>query len=228
MTTARSPMMMTKLLGVCRRSAPALAGAALTLALIAAPAFSQANTQPVPQNPVNQPPAKGERKDTQAGGSPAPVPAPGEPLTVAGITMTPPVGWKKEKPSSGMRAAQYAIPDPAGADKPGGTVAYFANIGGTVDDNINRWIAQIADSTEGAQREEFTVGALKVNTLKITGTYSTGGMGGPAEPQKDTTMLGAVISGGPTGPVFIKATGPKALMQSNEAAWKEMLKGVKM
>jgi hypothetical protein len=172
----------------------------------------------VPQNPATNPHAAkpaGPGASDEAGV-----------LKVGGVSMTVPKSWVKEQPSSGMRAAQYKIPDPADDKKPSGIVAYFTNIGGTVDDNINRWVGQISEPAAPPERKEFAAaGALKVFTVSVTGTFTDTMRGGG--PAKDTTLLGAVITGGPQGPLFIKATGPKDVMAKQVEAWEKMLKEAK-
>ncbi|HVZ93782.1 MAG TPA: hypothetical protein VG797_04665 [Phycisphaerales bacterium] len=179
--------------------------------------------EPVPENPVTHPPAKPsapKSEDKKA------APSAGEPTVAGGVVFAQPKDWVKETPRSAMRAAQFKIPD-ADTNKPSGTVAFFAKIGGSVDDNVNRWVGQVTEQAEPPKREEFMVGTLKVNTVSVTGTFTDGMAANPA-PQKQTTLLGAVVSGGPEGPVFIKATGPKDLMAKQVEGWTAMLKGVKL
>ena len=51
-----------------------------------------------------------------------------------------PDGWIARTPLSSMRLAEYILPSDTGAEKP--ILAVFSGIGGTVDENINRWYGQ--------------------------------------------------------------------------------------
>ena len=61
-----------------------------------------------------------------------------------------PEGWVEEKPSSSMRVAQYRLP---GSESLGGDaeLAVFSAIGGTVDQNVQRWLGQF-ESVEAPGR----------------------------------------------------------------------------
>ena len=59
----------------------------------------------------------------------------------SGLKFTVPEGWIEEKPSSSMRKSQFRLP---GLKSPSGDVevAVFAGIGGSVEQNVTRWINQ--------------------------------------------------------------------------------------
>lgn len=180
--------------------------------------------EPVPPNPATHPPAAKPAPPAPQGD--APQTADDGTIRAAGIAFAPPKAWRKEAPSSPMRAAQFAVPDPADAAKSAGSVVFFTKIGGSVDDNINRWIAQMSDVTRGPEREVFeAAGALKVHSVLVVGTFTdTMRADGP---KKNSMLLGAVVTGGPEGPVFIKATGTEAALGAQAEAWKAMLKSAK-
>jgi len=144
----------------------------------------------------------------------------------AGIDFTLPSGWTSETPSSNMRLAQASIPGPGGP----GQLAVFnfgAGVGGDVDSNIQRWVGQV-DPDPGAQpaRETFdTKDGLRVTWVEVAGTLKASPMGGPASPQPNSRLLGAVVEG-PGGPWFFKATGPKATLDPERDHFLEMLRSV--
>lgn len=138
-----------------------------------------------------------------------------------GLTFTSPEGWVEETPSSGMRRLQYRLPAAAGDAE----VAVFADIGGTPEQNISRWISQfttedgapVADEAKVTQEE---IGGFNVTLLDVAGTYSgamsapMAGQGGGASP--GYRMLAAVIETG-SGPWFVKLTG----LQDSVAEWED-------
>jgi len=140
----------------------------------------------------------------------------------AGLTFSVPEGWVPQTPSSSMRAAQFAMPSgEEGVDD--AILAVFASIGGTVEQNITRWIDQVSNPENPAARDTREVGSLTVHTVVVTGTFSAGMMSGGGAPAPGTTLLGAVITGGPGGPVFLKATGPKEAIENNFGAWEALI-----
>jgi len=158
---------------------------------------------------------------------PTAAPAPtGDTFSAGGLIFTIPEGWAARSPSSSMRAAELAIPssEEGVAD---GVLAVFASIGGTVDQNINRWIGQVAAQTTEPVRETHKVGTLTVHTVSVTGTFNAGMMAGGSGPASGTTLLGAVVEGGPGGAIFLKATGPESVMSANVEKWNALIDGAK-
>lgn len=137
---------------------------------------------------------------------------------VAGLNLTVPAAWEavpKEQLST-MRAAQYTIPAAAGDAQGGEMIAYAfgPGQGGPATMNIERWLRQMT-LDEGVQPVVYqsSVGELKVMELYAEGTLLPSSMGaGPKEAQAGSAIYGVVIEGGPKGSVFLKLTGPKALV----------------
>lgn len=167
----------------------------------------------------------------EAAPAPAQVAAPAAPEggeVVAGVMWEIPESWGVETPNTSMRAAQYSIPAPEGSDLEDATVAVFAGIGGTVQQNIDRWVGQMSDLEGEPQIESFGVGDLLVTHVAATGTLTVGmPMGGSGEPRPGTMLLGAVIGGGPQGNVFLKATGPREVLEAHRDEWDALLRSVK-
>jgi hypothetical protein len=160
----------------------------------------------------------------------------GTPVTLAGITFTPPTAWKDLGPS-GMRKAEYCF-GPIGSDKDSATVTAFyfgPSGGGGIDANINRWIGQMklpdgADPEKAITREETMVDGMKVHTVQLAGTYnaSMGGpmMGGKTMPMEGY-MMSAVVLEAPQGNVFFKLTGPKETATQMNVGFHAMLAAIK-
>jgi hypothetical protein len=143
----------------------------------------------------------------------------------AGLIYELPAGWQRVPPESQMRLDQAKIPGPGGeADL---AVFFFgAQGGGGVEDNLNRWAAQIEGA--GPQRDTFTSEDLRISTIDASGTLKASTMGtGPATPQPDSRLLGAVIEGA-GGPWFFKVTGPQQTVSEQREAFLQMLRNAKL
>ena len=147
--------------------------------------------------------------------------APAEPVKVGAFTFMVPEGWKSVTPSSSMRKAQLEIAQ--GSDKAEVTFFQFgAGQGGTVAENVARWFAQFAGSEDKRKTETVQAGSVKINYATTEGTFSSGMPGGPSTPMKDYALCGAIVES-PEGNVFIKMTGPVALVKSSTEAFKKMV-----
>lgn len=149
------------------------------------------------------------------------------PNAVAGIHWTVPSGWSAQ-PKRQMRAATYTAPAPKeGIDAGECGVFYFGKgQGGSVEDNLNRWVMQF----EKGGKHEFgskDVNGLKVSTVKVTGTYlaPSGPMMESQGKMPDYRLLGAIVET-PQGAVFFKFTGPAQTVDANEAAFDQMVNSV--
>ena len=209
-----------------------LLGIVLVAAGIAAGVYvagGRAQTSPPPQTsplPPDHPPL------------PAPAPLPSVPPPPAesgtgarGLTWTAPPGWAAEPPRSAMRRAQYRIP---GATGPAECVVFYfgPGQGGDARANVARWAGQFqrpdgAPLGDAFTTREITVGDLPVTLVEVTGTY-VGGMGsGPAgAPQPDHMLLGAIAEG-PDARWFFRATGPRATLEKERAAFERMIRSLK-
>lgn len=145
----------------------------------------------------------------QAPNQPAAHPVPKGDL---GIEWTAPSHWKLG-PARPMRKATYEIPQAEG-DSEGAELAVFyfgEGQGGDVDANIKRWVAQFGDiKDDDVKRSERSANELKQTIVEIQkGTYTNSmAMHGPKGPQKDFSLLGAVVEA-PSGKYFFKMTGPE-------------------
>ncbi len=132
-----------------------------------------------------------------------------------GLSWKPPAGWTAEPPSSSMRVVTYRIPAASG-DAEGGEVGvfFFGREGGSVDANVNRWLAQFTPELGSAKpvRQVETWKGIRVTRVSAEGTYSSGMPGGPRTPKTAFALLGAIAEG-PGGNVFFKLTGPRKTVQ---------------
>jgi hypothetical protein len=146
------------------------------------------------------------------------------PNAVAGIHWTVPQGWTS-LPKQQMRAATYKVPSPKEGVEPGDCgVFYFGNgQGGTVEDNLKRWISQF----ENGGKHEFSstvINNLKVNTVQVVGTYlaPSGAMMESTDKKPNYRLLGAIVEA-PQGMVFFKFTGPAQTVEANEPAFNQLV-----
>ncbi|MBZ0117450.1 MAG: hypothetical protein K8H88_10670 [Sandaracinaceae bacterium] len=147
------------------------------------------------------------------------------------------IGWTagepfvSRRPENTMRVAEYGVRDHAGATL---VVSHFGRSeggGGSVRENIDRWIGQFTqpdgrNSQEVARIEERRVNDLAVTTIDVRGTFvGRMGMGPPQPPQASWRLLGAVVEG-PEGLVFFKLTGPDADVTHAEAGLRALVDSI--
>jgi len=127
-----------------------------------------------------------------------------------------------------MRAATYVVP--AADDKEDGKcgIYYFGpGKGGSVDDNMKRWIGQFEPAQQEAQPHKRTISGLNVTTIDLSGTYT--GAGGPMATAKTIKpgyrLLGAIVEA-PEGLIFIKFTAPAKTAAANQANFENLLKSL--
>src|SRR2546427_277431 len=122
-----------------------------------------------------------------------------------GLSWKSPAGWTAEPPSSPMRVVTYRIPAAAGDGEPGELGVFFfgKGEGGSVDANVDRWLAQLTPESGSAKpsRRVETVKGIRVTRVSAEGTYSSGMPGGPRTPKPGFALLGAIAEG-PGGNVF--------------------------
>lgn len=188
----------------------------------------------VPTAPTSAPAAAGGSTVASAhGGGTAAAPAVAPPQTQTPVKWTAPARWTTgpEKP---MRAATYLIPAAAG-DAEGAECAVFANIGGGVQANLDRWVGQFelpggGDAAGKAKTSKQTINGLAVTTIDLLGTYKGGGvaMGQASAPKTGYRLLGAIVEGpsGPGSEVFFKMTGPVKTMAAAEKEFQALLKSL--
>ena len=192
--------------------------------LLCAPGAGHAQTRPLPP---------GHPPTGDSGAHPAvPVPPPaGSGADRQGLTWKTPAGWTEEAPSSSMRRAQYRIPGSAGAAEC--VVFYFGpGQGGEAKANAERWGSQFHRAEGGPigdalKTRETKVGDIPVLLVEVTGTYA-GGMGsGPTGAERPNYMLLGAIAKGPDANWFFRATGPRATLEAQRAAFDSLVRSIK-
>lgn len=142
---------------------------------------------------------------------------------VGGLKFKRPADWKWIEVTSPMRKAQLQIPGASAAESADITFFHFgAGGGGDVESNAKRWLGQFK-SPEGVSKiEPQEIAGTKVTLVTTEGTFSSGMPGGPASVLENAALLGAIIEG-PEGNIFVKATGPAALVKGSRAKFLEFI-----
>lgn len=143
-----------------------------------------------------------------------------ESVKVGTFTFTVPEGWTKVTPSSAMRNAQLEIArGPAKAEV---TFFHFGGGSGSVADNVARWFSQFAGTEGKGKTENVQVGSVKITFAMTEGTFSSGMPGGPTTPMTGYALCGAILES-PQGDVYVKMTGPEAIVKEALVAFKKMV-----
>jgi hypothetical protein len=129
-----------------------------------------------------------------------------------------------------MRKATYRVPRASG-DKEDGELAVFyfgPGQGGTVEANVQRWIAQFAGvPSGGVKRADRSAHGLRQHTVEIEkGSFSSGMPGGPTKVKEGFGLLGGIVES-PSGPYFFKLTGPSATVKASRETFLKLLDSVK-
>jgi hypothetical protein len=144
---------------------------------------------------------------------------------VSEFTFRQPAKWEKVQTASSMRKAQFKVND---ADKKTFAEVVFFHFGpgdgGGVQANVQRWFNQFQGPRDkiGAKSEEQTIGGHKVTFVQAEGTYMSGMPGGVATPQPNSALRGAIVESD-QGAVFVKMTGPAALVKAAEGDFRKMV-----
>jgi len=144
---------------------------------------------------------------------------------VSVFTFQQPQKWERVETTSSMRKAQFKVND---ADKRNSAEVVFFHFGpgdgGGVKPNVDRWFGQFQGPREkiGAHSEEKMIGKHKVTFVRAEGTYMSGMPGGAMTPQPNSALRGAIIEN-TEGAVFVKMTGPAALVKSAENDFQKMI-----
>jgi hypothetical protein len=142
-------------------------------------------------------------------------------VRVGAFTFTVPDGWKTVTPSSPMRKAQLEIAQ--GSDKAEVTFFQFgAGQGGSAADNVARWFAQFPGTNDKRKTENVQVGPVKITFATTEGTFSSGMPGGPTTPMAGYALCGAILES-KDGDVYVKMTGPEAVVKSATEAFRKMI-----
>jgi hypothetical protein len=129
---------------------------------------------------------------------------------IGNLSANVPDTWKGIRPSSSMRLMEFRL----GVAADDATLAIFKNIGGTIDNNLERWSGQfgysLSDSEVNIRAEN--INGMQVSIISILGTYTnTMAFSNATQPKPNYRLLGA-IADTPDGLYYFKLTGPNTVI----------------
>ena len=185
---------------------------------IAPPGMGDEEADTTPVATTTKPPATAAPPDEAPDG--------GAVATFLGLTAPRPAQWQPYPPANPMRAANYRVPGDDGRDDAEVIVFFFgAGMGGTVRQNIDRWVGQFQAPGGGAVEptiSEMEVDGMAVTLVELAGAYR--GMGATFRP--DTLFLSAVVEA-PVGRTFIRLVGPNGTVEAHRDAFMTMVRGLR-
>ena len=144
---------------------------------------------------------------------------------VSEFTFKRPPAWEWIETASAMRKAELKVPS-ADKKESAEVVFYFFGQGGGggTQANVERWLSQFQEPKDQikAKVDEVAIGKHKVTYVQAEGTYLSGMPSGPKTPQPNSMLVGAVLESS-SGNVFVKMTGPAALVQTSISEFKQMV-----
>ncbi|MGL4512577.1 MAG: hypothetical protein ACRCT8_05755 [Lacipirellulaceae bacterium] len=162
--------------------------------------------------------------------------AAGAPLELAGgkLVVTPPAAWKVVPPANNMLEAELSAPAPDGSDVDPARMTVMT-AGGSIDANVQRWIAQFR-ATEGgadpskAKIDKLDAGGMQATIVDLSGEYmdSMGGPFGPKTPRPNYRLVGAIVATGDAGNYFFKLIGPEETVAEHADSFRAMIQGAEM
>lgn len=145
-----------------------------------------------------------------------------------------PASWTERPSASNMRAAEFHLPAPAGADAEV-IVYHFGESGaGGVDANIDRWVSQfqLPDGSKAsravAKIEKKQLAGQEVTLVSLSGRYVAAPPGGGPTVDKPDQTLHAAIVPSPRGPYYFRLLGATSAVQAQAGAFQEALASLKL
>lgn len=149
-------------------------------------------------------------------------------VTLRGLTLKVPAGWKKSPKQSSMRLATFEI---LSAKDDGGAaelaIYSFPGGGGSVEANISRWIGQFESKERESRVTVGRSGDHEYHLVEISGTYNQP-VGPPIRRQTkavaDSRMLGVILALD-SGVYYLKMTGPDETVKAQADALRKSFGG---
>tara|TARA_A100001011_G_scaffold245931_1_gene254072 strand:- start:2998 stop:3606 length:609 start_codon:yes stop_codon:yes gene_type:complete len=118
-------------------------------------------------------------------------------IIIGNLSAELPIGWVQEVPKSSMRLTQFKLPsnDSQYSDA---ELSVFNAIGGSTQDNLDRWYKQFDQidgitSKEKARVRDFSIAGMKITITDLKGTFTGGGMPMSQSVRKENYRLLAAI-----------------------------------
>jgi len=137
-----------------------------------------------------------------------------------------PDAWKKEQPSNAMRALQFSVPAVAGDPRSGEFAVFNFKGGGTVGQNIERWISQFDREGRKVSLFEGKSAGGRYWIADISGTYNKS-VGPPflrkTESQPGSRVLAVLLVGKQGNVLYLKLDGPEKTIAAQTARIRQMI-----
>ena len=134
-------------------------------------------------------------------------------VRIGNLVALVPGSWTSTKPSSSMRLMEFQV----GEKNSGASLAIFKNIGGTINNNLERWAGQFGYKLldQDVKITTDNINGIDFHIISVLGTY-TNTMAfrqKDSGPKKDYRLLGA-IANTPDGLYYFKMIGPDNIIQN--------------
>jgi len=166
-----------------------------------------------------------------AGGSRAEDKDSKEVVELDGLKAAVPADWKKEKPKSRFRYAQFRLPR-ADGDDADAELVIFRGLGGSVKANVDRWKQQFIPP-EGktiddvSTLKQMKVGGFPATYLDVRGTYQDSVPGSMKVTKRPGYRMLAVQVDGDKNPYHFKLTGPTKTIEKHKKDFDKWLESFK-
>ena len=136
-----------------------------------------------------------------------------------------PDSWMGIRPSSSLRLMEFRL----GLLTDDATLAIFKNIGGSIDDNLERWSGQfgylLSDSEVNIRAEN--INGMQVSIISIIGTYTNRmAFSKPTQPKPNYRLLGAIVDTR-DGLYYFKLTGPNTVITGKIEEFTRLIKSLR-
>lgn len=142
------------------------------------------------------------------------------------LTFEAPKNFERQQPRSEIIMHEFSIPPAEGDARPGRMTVTTS--GGSVQQNIDRWIGQFAqpdgsDTRKNGKIEETEIRGHAVHFVELSGTFDDKPAPfAPGQKRENYRMLGAII---PTaeGTIYFKLYGPRKTVSESQEAFRDMI-----
>lgn len=181
-----------------------------------------------PDEPTSRPrPASAPAAHASAAAAPS-----GSGAVGLNIRWTDPPDWKRRPGSNPMRKFEYTLPRARGDSEDAELIvtSFGQGQGGSVDENIERWVRQLTpDELSQARRDKHQVGGFPVALVEADGAYVPMALPGGPPPRTSRNrfrLLGAIVET-PSTLWFFKLIGPDNTVKEARSAFHTMIDSIR-
>lgn len=142
-----------------------------------------------------------------------------------------PAAWEWVEVPEGMKMMRKAVLNIPAKDggKPAEVIFFHfgAGQGGDTQANVQRWLGQFSEKSSPETIDTKDAAGTKVTFVRVSGTYQSGMPMGPKTPMTGYALLGAILEDATGGSVFVKCTGPEAVVKEASSAFNDFIAAAK-